>query len=121
MTFTVDVVSEAEFDAHLEENAPDDGEEALVTLGEAQWTAACAKCHGAEGEGGGVGPPIAGNGTLTNPEGLTRLLYDGQNRPDQDYYMPPVGRGWSDRQIEALVAYVRSNEALAPEEAGNGG
>lgn len=120
MVFTVRVVSEDAFNRYVDENAPDTAEQALVTLGEDQWAAACAKCHGMEGEGG-IGPPIAGNGTLTNPEGLRTLLYEGQNRPDQEHYMPPVGRGWSDRQIEALIAYVRSNEALAPQEAGNGG
>jgi cytochrome c oxidase subunit II len=119
MTFTVRVVEERDFEAYLEENAPDDREEALVALGEDEWRAACAKCHGLEGEGG-IGPTIAGNGTLTNPEGLRRLLFEGQDRPDQEHYMPPVGKGWSDRQIEALIAYVRSNEALAPEEAAGG-
>ena len=120
MTFTVQVVEEADFEAYLEENAPAEGDDGLVALGESEWTAACAKCHGMEGEGGGVGPAIAGNGTLTNPEALRTLLYRGQNRPDQEHYMPPVGRGWSDRQIQALIAYVESTEALAPE-GGDGG
>jgi cytochrome c oxidase subunit 2 len=119
MTFSVRVVAADEFDAYLEENAPEDGDEALAALGEAQWEAACAKCHGTEGEGG-IGPRIAGNGTLTNADGLRTLLENGQDRPDQDHYMPPVGRGWSARQIEALMAYVGSERALAPE-GGNGG
>jgi cytochrome c oxidase subunit II len=120
MTFSVRIVSSEEYDAYLEENAPAESEESLVALGEAEWSTACAKCHGLEGQGGGVGPPIARNGTLTNPEGLRTLLSEGQDREANDNYMPPVGAGWSDRQIEALVAYIRSNPDLAPEEAAGG-
>ena len=119
MTFSVEVVEEADFETYLEENAPEDGDDALVALGEDQWAAACAKCHGMGGEGG-IGPPIAQNNTLVDRENLTELLYEGQNLPNREYYMPPVGRGWSDRQVEALIAYVRSNERLAPQEGDDG-
>lgn len=120
MVFTVRVVSRDEYDAYLEENAPASSEERLAALGEAEWTAACAKCHGLEGEGGGVGPTIARNPLLTNERGLTELLRNGQNQDDDDVYMPPVGKGWSERQVNGLIAYIRSQEALAPPE-GDGG
>ena len=111
MATTVRVVSEDEFARWLEENAPTDEEGSLVALGKDEWLAACAKCHGVDGEGD-IGPSVAGNGTLQNPEALRRLLYEGQDLATNDHYMPPVGRGWDDRQIGALVAYVKSNRKL---------
>jgi cytochrome c oxidase subunit 2 len=96
----------------------DDYESTLATqqqplaLGQATWEGACATCHGLEGQGD-VGPPIAGNGTLTNPEALQDLLLTGQNTPQFDYYMPPVGRGWPQKQFDALSAYIKSNKALS--------
>jgi hypothetical protein len=35
--------------------------------------------------------------------------------------MPPVGRGWPDFQFQALIAYVRQNERLAPPAQEGGG
>jgi cytochrome c oxidase subunit II len=120
MTFDVRIVSREEFDSYLTDNAPAQGEEALAAVGEDQWTAACAKCHGMEGQGG-IGPRIARNPTLTNGDALKTLLFEGQDRDSNPGYMPPVGKGWDDRQIEALIAYIRSNDALAPQEEKNGG
>jgi cytochrome c oxidase subunit II len=110
--------------------APDDFESALadaqqeLALGKATWEGACATCHGLEGQGD-VGPPIAGNGTLTNPEGLHDLLLTGQDTPQFDYYMPPVGRGWPQKQFDALSAYIKSSKTLstapAPTTTGGGG
>ena len=111
MLTRVRVVSEEEFERWLDENAPTDEEGALTELGREEWEAACAKCHGLNGEGD-IGPPVAGNGTLQNVEGLTRLLYSGQNTEAIEHFMPPVGRGWSERQVNALLAYVRSNRTL---------
>jgi cytochrome c oxidase subunit II len=111
----VDVLEQAEFDRWLEQAA----EPQPVELGRAEWEAACAKCHGLDGEGD-VGPAIAGNGTLRSRQGLIRLLSEGQDTPDVDGYMPPVGLGWSGAQYDALIAYVRSNERLAPQTGGGG-
>ena len=119
MTTRVEVLSPEEFEAWQEENAFTDEQASLVAVGEAEWEAACAKCHGLDGEGD-VGPQIAGNGTLTNEEGLRKLLFEGQDLEGNEDYMPPVGRGWSDAQIRALIAYIESNEALAGE-GGDGG
>jgi mono/diheme cytochrome c family protein len=111
----VEVVEQAEFDRWLEQAA----EAEPAELGRSEWEAACAKCHGLDGEGD-VGPAIAGNGTLINRQGLIRLLSEGQDTADVDGYMPPVGLGWSGAQYDALVAYVRSNERLAPQTGGGG-
>ena len=109
----------ASTEAWLEDNAPSDSEEALVALGEQEWTACCAKCHGLDGSGD-IGPSIQGNGTLLNRSGLKRLLLNGQNEPTIESYMPPVGAGWEERQFDALIAYVKSNQRLSTA-AGQGG
>ena len=113
MLTRVEVLARDEFDRWLEDNEAQDD----VALGRSEWAAACAKCHGMEGQGD-IGPQIARNGTLTDREGLRTLLYQGQNLPGNEGYMPPVGKGWTDRQIDALIAYVESNRTLAPPEGG---
>jgi cytochrome c oxidase subunit II len=115
MLTRVEVLPQEEYERWLAENAPDRADE--EALGEAEWTAACAKCHGAEGEGD-IGPPIAGNGTLREADALRQLLFEGQDLAGNPGYMPPVGRGWSDRQIAALIAYVEATPALAEPPAG---
>ena len=64
-----------------------------------------------DGGGGGVGPPVSGNGTLRNRQALIRLLSTGQNTPQLPSYMPPVGLGWNGKQYDALVAYVKATPA----------
>jgi cytochrome c oxidase subunit II len=109
MRTTVEVVNGAEFDRWVEAKATT---QASVELGEETWVAACAKCHGLQGEGD-VGPPIAGNGTLVNRRALRDLVVlEGQNTPDIEGYMPPVGRGWVSFQLDSLIAYIRSNRTL---------
>ncbi len=120
METSVEVLPREEYDRWLEENAPTQEGDRLVALGGEEWAAACAKCHGAEGEGD-IGPPIQGNGTLRQAEGLRRLLYEGQDLEGNPGYMPPVGRGWTDQQIEALIAYVEATPVLAGEGGGDGG
>jgi cytochrome c oxidase subunit 2 len=109
MGTTVEVVSAAEFDRWVEGKATT---QASVELGEETWVAACAKCHGLEGEGD-VGPPIAGNGTLVNRRALRDIVViEGQNTPDIEGYMPAVGRGWVSFQLDSLIAYIKSNRTL---------
>jgi cytochrome c oxidase subunit 2 len=95
-----------------------------LALGKATWEGACATCHGLSGEGD-VGPAIAGNATLSDPKALSNLLHTGQNTPQFDYYMPPVGRGWPPGQLAALMAYIKSSKTLstapAPTTTGGGG
>ncbi len=119
MLASVRVMPRAAFAGWLEEQATAQ-ERGGSALGRATYRGACAKCHGFDGEGA-IGPAIAGNGTLQNKEGLTTLLEEGQNLPSNPSFMPPVGRGWSERQIDALIAYVKSNETLAGGEGGGGG
>jgi cytochrome c oxidase subunit 2 len=114
MPTTVEVVSGAEYEDWLS-LAGGEGEAAKLALGRDTWDGVCAECHGLSGEGD-IGPPIAQSSTLVNQEALTDLLRAGQDRPDNEGYMPPVGRGWTSSQVEALIAYIRSNEVLAPAE-----
>jgi mono/diheme cytochrome c family protein len=72
----------------------------------------CAKCHGLAGEGD-LGPAVAQSPALVDAQSLEGLLEDGQDTPGAESYMPPVGRGWPEFQVQALVEYIRSNETLA--------
>jgi cytochrome c oxidase subunit II len=116
MLTKVVVMPQGEFERWLADNAPDAQDE--VALGKAEWDAACAKCHGFDGEGD-IGPQIAGNSAIATPEGLEPLLFEGQDSDDNPGYMPPVGLGWHDRQVDALIAYIRSEPSLSGET--NGG
>jgi cytochrome c oxidase subunit 2 len=69
-------------------------------LGKQTFDGACAPCHGMKGEGL-IGPPLKGNATLANRKLLIQLLENGKRA------MPAVGRGWNQRQIDALVQYVQ--------------
>ena len=109
----VKVVEEAAFNAWLQEQA----RIAETDLGRQEWEAVCAKCHGCEGEGD-IGPAIAGNGTLTNRQGLIHLLSTGQNTDQFESYMPAVGLGWTGRQYDALIAYIKATPKLQAQEAG---
>ena len=78
-------------------------------LGQSEWNGVCAKCHGFKGEGG-YGPAIATSTLLTSASALRTLLLNGQNRiKPTDNYMPPVGRDWTDKQFQALMAYMKAN------------
>lgn len=116
MLTKVVVMPQGEYERWLAANAPDAQDE--IALGKAEWEAACAKCHGFAGEGD-VGPQIAGNSAIATPEGLEPLLFEGQDSDDNPGYMPPVGLGWHNRQVDALIAYIKSEPSLSGET--NGG
>jgi cytochrome c oxidase subunit II len=80
-----------------------------LVLGGQEWRGVCAKCHGITGKGG-YGPNIQSNSILVQRASLTRLLFNGQNvlKPISSY-MPPVGRGWNNAQITALMAYMKAH------------
>jgi len=69
-------------------------------LGKMTFDGACATCHGCHAQGA-FGPDLRGNPLLTQPGAMKTLLDNGRNK------MPAVGRGWSDRQLKALMAYVK--------------
>jgi cytochrome c oxidase subunit II len=67
-------------------------------LGEQTFAAACAPCHGEQGEGL-IGPPLKGK--PLSVEQIALIVRNGRGA------MPPVGRGWDDAQLRALIAHVR--------------
>ena len=105
MVFEAEVLSQEEFDSWLEEAADDD-----EALGQSQFEAVCSKCHFAAPE---YAPDITGNPILGNREQLTQLVTEGRGR------MPAVGRGWTERELDALYEYVR--QFAPPSEEGDDG
>jgi cytochrome c oxidase subunit II len=69
-------------------------------LGREEWVGVCSKCHRLSGERL-IGPDLAGNTLLTDAAGLEALVRNG------GVLMPAVGKDWTDRQMKALVDYVR--------------
>ena len=121
MPTTVEVVDQAAYAGYLQFLSDQDEPGASqLALGRETWDRACAKCHGLAGEGD-IGPRVALSPKLVNPETLRDILLNGQNLPANPGYMPPVGRGWPDFQVEALIAYIQSNPALAAPPAQEGG
>jgi cytochrome c oxidase subunit 2 len=99
MLASVEVLAPGEFEAWLAERQ---SSEAGVELGQEEWEGVCAKCHGLGGEGG-IAPLITGSPILTDPEALAEIVHNGRGE------MPAVGSGWTDAQIDALVAYLRES------------
>jgi cytochrome c oxidase subunit 2 len=99
MLARVRAVPGAEFDTWVSGQVKTGGD-----LGRQTFQGACGPCHGLSGKGL-IGPPLQGNATLANPKSLIQLLENGKNA------MPPVGRGWNSRQLQALVQYVQKRFA----------
>jgi cytochrome c oxidase subunit 2 len=72
-------------------------------LGKQEWDAVCAKCHRIDPASEKlVGPNLGGNPTLGQRDALADIVRNGRGQ------MPPVGSGWSDEQVDALVAYTKT-------------
>ncbi|HXV33649.1 MAG TPA: cytochrome c oxidase subunit II [Gaiellaceae bacterium] len=121
MPTTVEVVSQASYAGFLQTiSGQEEPGASQLALGRETWDRVCAKCHGLAGEGD-IGPPVALSPKLVDRQVLLDLLENGQDLPANEGYMPPVGRGWPDFQVDALIAYVQSNPALAAPPADGGG
>jgi cytochrome c oxidase subunit 2 len=109
----VTVLEQSEYDSWVEQQAslPD------ADLGKQEWGAVCAKCHGLAAQGD-IGPAIAGNPTITTRAALSELLREGQDTPQFESYMPAVGLGWTGRQYDALIAYIKATPQLSEAPAG---
>jgi cytochrome c oxidase subunit II len=75
--------------------------QAQKELGRSEFPGVCATCHGMQGQGA-YGPNLSTNPLLIQASGLTSIVRNGFGT------MPPVGEGWSDAQIKALVQYAKS-------------
>ena len=62
---------------------------------------------------------IAGGSLLADKEGLFALLNEGQDTSGIPGYMPAVGQGWPDAQLDDLLAYLQQAD-LAPAPAQGG-
>jgi len=69
-------------------------------LGKMTFEGVCASCHGMQGQGA-FGPDLQGNPIFKQPAAIKTLLRNG------GIQMPAVGRGWTDRQMNALIAYTK--------------
>jgi cytochrome c oxidase subunit 2 len=101
MLASVEVMPAGEFDAWLEERRSQQ-DAGTSPLGQELWEGSCAKCHGAEGEGG-YGPRLTGSALVQNEQAVATLLHNGGIK------MPPVGRNWTDEEIAAVTRYVKEN------------
>jgi cytochrome c oxidase subunit 2 len=103
MLADVEVLPAVEFDRWLEQRRATQTA-GTSELGEELWTGVCATCHGLEGQGG-YGPAIASSTLLTDPNALALLLRTGRSRPGRPV-MPPVGKGWSQEEMDAMTDYI---------------
>ncbi len=87
--------------------------EALVTTGGGGKTVQCAICHGAQLEGIGPVPPLAGR----TPSYLARQIYDMQHGFRKGPWTPLMQKAvekLTDDDIVAIVAYITSRPAAPP-------
>jgi cytochrome c oxidase subunit II len=99
MIARVNAVGGSDFDSWLQQQAQAQ-KNGTSDLGKQTWTGACATCHGLDAKGG-FGPNLIGNPILTQRQAIETLVRNGRNK------MPGVGRGWSDVQMKALIAYLK--------------
>jgi cytochrome c oxidase subunit 2 len=99
MRATVEAVPADQFDTWLSEQARAQTE-GTSDLGTQEFNGACAKCHGALGQGG-IGPAIAGSAVIQDRQAVDTIVRNGRN------LMPAVGKDWSVRQMDALSSYLK--------------
>jgi cytochrome c oxidase subunit 2 len=90
MLFTAEVLPQAEFQSWLGSATT------RKDLGQEIFQQVCSKCHFAAPE---YAPNIAGNPILADAEALKALVENGRRR------MPAVGKGWTEREIDALTTF----------------
>ncbi|MEZ4459991.1 MAG: cytochrome c oxidase subunit II transmembrane domain-containing protein [bacterium] len=84
----------------------------------------CAGCHGNEGKGLTAVPTLVGNPTvLSDVKGTIASLVNGQDKPEWPGAHSPMGRTMTDRQLSALLTYVRKSwgnaaSVVTPDEVG---
>jgi mono/diheme cytochrome c family protein len=92
----------------------------VLAVGETMYQGSCATCHGVDGEGavqpGIPAPPLDGSAHSWHHSDsqIIGLMRDGGAQ------MPAVGAGWSDAEVEAVIAYVKTRWAPWQRESQNG-
>jgi cytochrome c oxidase subunit II len=93
----IQVIPAEQFDTWVSEQASTQAS-GRSDLGEQEFEGVCATCHGDQGQGF-IGPAFSA-ATVSSPQSVEQIVREGRNK------MPPVGRGWSDAQIQALTGYL---------------
>jgi cytochrome c oxidase subunit 2 len=96
MYANVHVVPRANYDKFIAERASTSSNYAL---GQEQWQSVCSACHRLDSKY--IGPALRGNPLLADRQGIETLLRNG------GVQMPPVGKNWTSREIDALVSYTK--------------
>lgn len=89
---------------------------AVMELGKTQFVT-CSACHGPNGEGGPIGPPLAGSDWVTGPvSNLIRIQLRGLTGPitvsgkEYNFPAPMAALAYqTDEQIAAVLTYVRNS------------
>ena len=85
-------------------------------FGKQEWDNVCAKCHRLDPTAPKlIGPNLGTNPVMRDPAALSGTVRNGFRT------MPAVGAGWSDAQIDALVAYARTLVQGGGQGGGSGG
>lgn len=98
MLATAEVLPAAEFERWLRQTAQAQ-RAGTSELGQELYTGVCAKCHDLAPE---FAPRIAGSPVLAQPEAVSEIVQNGRGR------MPPVGRGWTERELDALLRFLKT-------------
>ena len=116
--------------AAMDAVAADDGpiDPAVMEIGKVQFIV-CSACHGQNGEGGPIGPPLAGSDWVAGPvSNLIRIQLRGLQGPitvSGKEYTFPAGMAalayQTDEQVAAVLTYVRNSfgnkaSAVKPEQ-----
>jgi cytochrome c oxidase subunit 2 len=94
MHATVKVVPRAEYDTFVAQRA-----QGGAALGKEEWQGVCQKCHRLDNKY--IGPALRGNSLLSDRKAIEVLLRNGRGQ------MPSVGKDWTSRQLDALIAYTK--------------
>jgi cytochrome c oxidase subunit 2 len=94
MSATVQVVPRSQYDAFISQRVSGG-----AALGKEEWQGVCLQCHRLDHKY--IGPAIGGNSLLGDRRGIEQLLRNGRGE------MPPVGKDWTDKQLDALIAYTK--------------
>jgi cytochrome c oxidase subunit 2 len=98
MLASAEVMPEAAFDRWLEQTAAEQ-RSGDSDLGQTLYTGVCIKCHELAPE---YAPRIAGSPVLAQRDTVAAIVRNGQGR------MPAVGRGWTEREMDALLDFVET-------------
>lgn len=94
MNASVKVVPRAQYDSFVAQRA-----RGGAALGKEEWQGVCQKCHRLDSTY--IGPALRGNTLLADRKAIEVLVRNGRGQ------MPSVGRDWTGKQLDALIAYTK--------------